>query len=178
MAGPKPLNPPVETLFQETQTFRRVYWVMALVVGIAGLQWWFFFVQIIQGRPAGSNPAPDWMLILFWLLFGIGLPLFFWVMALEVTVDLEKVIIRFRPLSRRVIAADEIKSAEAVVYRPLLDFGGWGIRGLGGRRAYSISGNRAVELHLTSGDMVVVGTNKSEALERAVNLAREYSRER
>jgi hypothetical protein len=29
------------------------------------------------GQPWGSNPAPDWLMVLFWLMFGAGKPLFF-----------------------------------------------------------------------------------------------------
>lgn len=158
-------------LFEETQTFHRVWWVMALVLGIGVLQWWFFYEQIIQGRPAGDNPAPDWMLILFWLLFGIGLPLFFWWMHLRVTVDDTAVTIQFRPLTTRIVPIGEIQEAEAGRYSPLTDFGGWGIRGFGSRRAYSVHGNEGVTIRLTAGDQIIIGSQRPRELVWAINAA-------
>ncbi|MCA9870553.1 MAG: hypothetical protein KC487_09290, partial [Anaerolineae bacterium] len=64
-------NQPV--LFREEQRFRQS-WIWLLILFVAGLQWWGFIQQIIFGQPWGDNPAPDWMMILFWLLFGIGMP--------------------------------------------------------------------------------------------------------
>lgn len=159
-------------LFEETQTFRRVWWVMGLVFGLAALQWWFFYEQIIRGRPAGDNPAPDWMLIGFWLLFGIGLPALFWWMRLRVTVSVEDVTIEYRPLTTRVIPVAEIETASAGRYSPLTDFGGWGIRGFGRRRAYTVSGNEGVTLRLIAGDQIIVGSNEPRRLVWAITSAK------
>ncbi len=161
-----------QPLFEETQTFHRVWWVMAIVFGIAALQWWFFYEQIIRGRPAGDNPAPDWMVILFWLLFGIGMPLFFWWMYLRVTVSTRDVTIQFRPLITQVIPLNEIQTATARSYSPLTDFGGWGIRGLGQRRAYSISGSEGVTLQLTSGKEIIIGSHQPRKLVWAITAAK------
>ncbi len=44
-------------LFREVQRFRDVWWVMALVFGVAALQWYIFLGQIVGGAPVGNNPA-------------------------------------------------------------------------------------------------------------------------
>ncbi len=74
--------------------------------------------------------------------------------------------IRFR------IPAGEIRSAEAVTYRPLAEFGGWGIRfGLGGTRAYTARGNRGVRIE-ADGRKYLIGSQRPEEL--AAALARTY----
>jgi hypothetical protein len=72
-----------------------------------------------------------------------------------------------------VIPLSEIGSVQAVTYRPLREFGGWGIRwGWKGSRAYSIAGNRGVELELREGKLIVVGSETPEALATAIGSAR------
>jgi len=68
-------------LFKEVQHVRQP-WVWVVVLGIAALQWWGFVQQILLGIPFGSNPAPDAVMVLFLLCFGIALPLFFVVLRL------------------------------------------------------------------------------------------------
>ena len=155
-------------LFREVQRFRDVWWIMALVFGIAALQWWLFLGQIVGGAPMGNNPAPDAVVLLIWLLFGIGLPVFFLLLGLEVEVNPYAVTIRFTPLFVRVIDRREIAGAEPLTYRPLLEFGGWGIRGWGGRVAYNVRGDQGVELTLRDGRRVLIGTQRATDLAAAI----------
>ena len=155
-------------LFREVQRFRDVWWIMLLVLGLAAMQWWFFLVQIIGGRPLGNNPAPDAVVLLIWLLFGIGLPVFFLVLGLEVEVSPNAVTIRFTPLFVRVIDPREIAGVEPLTYRPLVEFGGWGVRGWGGRVAYNVRGNQGVELTLRDGRRILIGTQRATDLAAAI----------
>jgi len=52
------------------------------------------------------------------------------------------------------------------------EFGGWGIRTSGdGGRAYNAYGNMGVQLVLTDGKRVLVGTQRAEELLAALRLA-------
>ena len=156
-------------LFREVQRFRDVWWVMVLVFGIAAMQWWLFLGQIIGGAPMGNRPAPDAVVLLIWLLFGVGLPVFFLLLRLEVVVNPGAVVIRFAPLVTRVIDRREIAGVDVVTYRPLGEFGGWGIRGWGGRVAYNVRGNKGVELVLHDGRRVVIGSQRAVELASAIS---------
>ena len=153
--------------FHEEQRFRQ-WWVWLLIGAVAAMQWWGFYQQIVRGRPWGSNPAPDWMMVLFWLLFGIGLPLFFLYMRLVVTVNDKAISIHFRPLVRRTILIKDVVDVEARKYSPLGEYGGWGIRGLGSKRAFNVSGNQGVALILTDGSTVMIGSQRAGELARAI----------
>ena len=155
-------------LFREVQRFRDVWWVMALVFGVAALQWYIFLGQIIGGAPVGNRPAPDGVVLLVWLLTGVGLPVLFLLLRLEVEVDPGGVTIRFVPLFIRLIDRRDIAGAEPVTYRPLGEFGGWGIRGWGGRVAYNVRGNQGVELTLRDGRRVLIGTRRATDLAAAI----------
>ncbi|MFN2202162.1 MAG: DUF6141 family protein [Caldilineaceae bacterium] len=161
--------PPVR--FREEQRFRGP-WLWLIIAFVAGLQWWGFYRQIVLGKPWGNNPAPDWMMVLLWLAFGIGLPLLFFLFELVVTVNASAVEIRFSPVVRRTIPLTEIAKVEARTYAPLKEYGGWGIRvGLSGKRAYNISGNEGVELTLTDGRKVLIGSKRSKELAQIIASA-------
>lgn len=161
--------------FQETQYMRRVWWVMLLVLGIAALMWWGFFEQIILGQPWGSNPGPDWMMWLFWLFFGIGFPLFFYILKLVVTIQAEGIQIRYFPLTSRLIPYDEIEQVTARDYNPIREYGGWGVRGIPGKSrkiAYNISGKEGVEITLKDQRHVMIGSQKAQQLALAIDAQR------
>lgn len=149
-------------LFREVQRFRDVAWVMVLVFGIAALQWWVFLTQVSGAGGSLVVTLPTW------LLFGVGLPAFFLWLRLEVTVYPDAVVIRFAPFVHRAIGKLEIAGVESMVYRPLGDFGGWGVRGWGGRVAYNVRGNEGVELTLVDGRRVVIGSRRAGELAAAI----------
>ena len=156
--------------FREVQHMRRVWWVMLIILAAAALMWYGFFEQTIGNRPFGTNPGPDWLMWILWLGVGVGLPLLFLYMRLIVEVRTDHIFVQFAPLTTRQIPYTEIVQVEARTYQPIREYGGWGIRGWRrSRRAYSISGNRGVELTLRSGQQVMLGSQQAEALAQAID---------
>jgi hypothetical protein len=153
-----------ETRFREVQKIRHVWWIMLIIYGTAGLMWFSFIQQVIFDHPLGTNPGPDWLIWLLWLLVGIGLPVLFHTMKLIVEVTDEALTIRYVPFVKRTITYSEIKRCQVRSYRPIREYGGWGIRGLGKRRAYTVSGNQGVELELQSGQQIMLGSQKPQDL--------------
>jgi len=113
---------------------------------------------------------PDALLVIFWLIFGIGLPALFVFGKLVTEVRDDGIYVRYFPLHRRFrrIAFKELKGYKVRSYRPILEYGGWGIRfGLGGK-AYNVSGNRGVQLGLLDGKPLLIGSQGPEELLRAI----------
>ncbi|MBE2232177.1 MAG: hypothetical protein IAE85_01645 [Anaerolinea sp.] len=156
------------TVFREVQRFRQL-WVWLLILGVAAIQWYGWVQQILLGQPYGDNPGPDWMVWLFWVLFGIGLPLFFFWLRLVVEVNDEGVWLRFIPLTRLTIRFADIERCEAVDYRPLRQYGGWGVRGFNSNRAYNVSGRQGVRLTLRNGNVVLIGSQRAADLALAID---------
>jgi len=148
-----------QVYFREVQRFTQ-WWVWLFVLGIAALMWYGFVEQIVFSRPFGDHPAPDWMLILFLALFGIGMPWLFIIAALRTEVRADALYVRFVPfhLSWLRIAPESIRTVTAGRYNPLVDYGGWGIRYGRGGRAYNTSGNQGVRLELGDGSHLMIGS--------------------
>ncbi len=155
-------------LFHEVQRFRDVWWVMVLVFGVAATQWYALLSRLMAAS-WGSDILGLALLFLFWLLFGVGLPLLFLVLRLEIAVYPQAVTIRFAPLLQRVIPKLEIAWVEPRQYWPLGEFGGWGVRGFGGRIAYNVRGNHCVELTLVDGRRVLIGSRRAVELAAAIS---------
>ena len=145
----------------------------ALVLVPAALSWWTFVRQILLGKPVGENPAPDWGAWLLWLLIGLGLPLLFLSLRLVLELTSDQIVIRFRPLHRRVIRLAEIERLEVRTYSAVKEYGGWGVKGWSRNNvAYNVSGNRGVELTLHDGRRVMLGSQRPDELAAAIETLR------
>lgn len=161
-------------LFVEEQRFRQ-WWLWVIMIAPVAVAWYGFWEQIIGGQPFGNNPAPDWVIWLGWLLAGIVLPWLLCSASLRVEVSSGSVRIGFvtplLPLFRKSIALKQIGGAEAVTYRPIRDYGGWGVRYGGNGWAYSVSGNRGVQLKMKEGHDILLGSRQPERLAAAIQRA-------
>jgi hypothetical protein len=158
-------------IFREVQHPRQ-WWIWLIVVVLSAMMWYLFITQIILGQPYG-NPPPDWVAWLLWLAIGVAFPLFFWTCHLTTEVRDDALAIIWFPLYQRRIAYQDIVQSEAVTYRPLLHYGGWGLRWSPSRGcAYSMSGNQGVQLVLRDGRRVLIGSHQPEELARAIDSRR------
>ena len=154
--------------FTETQRFTQI-WLWALVILVAAIGWWAFIVQIIFGHDFGTNPAPDALLWIIFILLGVGFPMFFRGLKLVTELHDDHILLRYSPIYKRRILYSDIKSVHTRQYRPIAEYGGWGIRwsptnGI----AYNVSGNMGVQLELTNGKKLLIGSQHADELERAI----------
>jgi hypothetical protein len=106
---------------------------------------------------------------LIWLLIGIGLPLLWQLTKLVVEVREDRLSVRYIPFISREISLADIVRYEARTYHPIREYGGWGIRWWFGQRyAYSVSGNQGVELELSTGEKIMIGSQKPVELAQAI----------
>jgi hypothetical protein len=155
-------------IFCEVQRFRQV-WVLGVVVLLAGLAWYAAVGQLV-GHPLGSKSMPVPALVILWVLAGILLPAFFWASRLITEVRADGLYVRFVPFhwSFQRIPFVEIRKCEARRYRPLLEYGGWGIRYGPGGKAYNVHGNQGVQLELSNGKRLLIGSQRADELSRAI----------
>ena len=159
-------------LFHEVQP-ARMWWIWLVVLAVAALGWGFFIAQIVFRTPIGTNPASDLVVEIIWIVFGIAFPLFFYSMKLITAVRTDAVYLRLFPVWSRTIPLKDIVTHEARQYRPIAEYGGWGIRvARHKKRAYNMTGNRGVELELTDGTHLLIGSQRPEELASAVAAAK------
>lgn len=158
----------------EVQRFRQI-WIWLFIILLAGIAWYGFLQQIVFGKPFGGNPAPDLVMWIIWVAFGIGIPLLFYSVKLIVEVSEDAIHIRFFPLYTRIVSLRDLRSYEVRQYRPILDYGGWGIRWASGKGwkgwAYNVSGNRGVQLELSNGKGLLIGSQNPEKLAQTIKDA-------
>jgi hypothetical protein len=164
--------------FEEEQRFRQPWiWAVVLssVVILLGVFGYGLIQQLILKEPFGDNPASDSGLIIAAVttfVLGGGSTLLLYKMKLTTKLDSNGLHILFFPLRRRDIPLNDIAHWEACTYRPIRDYGGWGIKV--GRRgwAYNVSGNQGVELKLKNGKKLLIGSQRSEDLSAAISTAK------
>ena len=164
--------------FREVQKFRQP-WVWALLLGSIGLLFFIFGSGLIRqlgtGQPWGNQPMSDTGLIVTSLItFGVSAALIwlFLIMALIVEVRDDALYIHFKPLKRRQVAYSDIVKVEAVRYRPIMHYGGWGIRRGRNGWAYNVSGDQGVRLDLQDGTDLMIGSQRFVELAAAIDKER------
>ena len=159
--------------FQETQQFRQ-WWVWLLVGLVAAIFW----AEMVAGAvwmiaperaPAGlaREELPSTLIVwgIFWILFGVALPLLFYLLKLIVKVTDSGISIRYFPLLSRVIPLKDIKRIEVRQFRPFRDYGGRGIRFSSDKGlAYFVNGNQGVWIELKDGEKLLIGSQRAEEL--------------
>ncbi len=159
-----------EIIFRETQKFKQI-WVILILIIILGIWIWGIIQQIILGTPFGNRPVSDTGLILIGLiaLFPIVLIIMF-KMITEIRKD--GIYYRLFPVMKfKKIKPEEIESWQVTQYNPIKEFGGWGyrfsIRRKGGK-AINVNGKMGLRLILKSGKKILLGTQKHEEIEKAM----------
>jgi hypothetical protein len=157
------------SIFTEVQRFRQ-WWVWILVLFVGGIAWYGFIQQIVLKRPFGNNPAPDPVMIMIWVIFGIFFPALFYSIKLVTEVRYDGLYVRFFPLQfhSHKISYEEIKRYEIRTYSAIKEYGGYGIR-LGKQgKAYNVHGNRGVQFEFQDGKRLLIGSQRPEEFMQAL----------
>lgn len=165
-------------IFSEEQSFRQSFvpWIMlaSAIVVIAGFGA-AFYEQLYLGIPdkdGTSNQELIWSSIFsFILMFGVFIFILNRKLITEIWTD--GIRYKFSPFVRKTkhIPLTEIVSVEVGKYRPLVEFGGWGVRKklFARKTAYNVSGNIGLRVILKNGKQIVFGTCKESEMRRAVD---------
>ena len=158
--------------FKETQRFNQLWiWIPIIVgglipIGIFGIG---LYQQVIRKHPFGNHPMSNNGLIITSILVVVlylCLLFLFGSLKLSTAIDDTGISYRFFPfhLKYRIIHWNEIEEFEVVTYKPVVDYGGWGIRYGKKGRAYNVSGDKGLELILKNGRRLLIGTQKEQQL--------------
>jgi hypothetical protein len=166
--------PPPVVIYREEQNFDwRVYGVIAVA---EGLLWSALLCLYATGRHPGGAETQASAELAVGLLVGLVLPVVLVVGLLRMTTEVSPTGLRvwfgWIPTYRRVIPIGTIQKIEVVTYRPVADYGGWGIRlGRDGVRVLNARGNQGVRIDLVDGSKFLIGSQLPEELARALEQA-------
>ena len=149
--------------FREVQQFRQA-WLWGILIGSFALSDFAVYQQLER-------------MTLMSLFLAIGVPslllLWFYLIKLVTEVYDDEVKVQFVWMWRaKHIPVGAIQRVEAVTYRPIRDYGGWGIRMGANGWAYNISGNRGVRLRFADGRDFLIGSQRAEELALAIEARR------
>ncbi|NLE61665.1 MAG: hypothetical protein GX616_25200 [Planctomycetes bacterium] len=174
-----PTSPTGNVVFREVQQFRQI-WLWAMVLAWPGIMTAILGYGLVRRLVFGycMDQSAAWsteaLIVGFVvpLLVSLALSWLLYAMKLITEVRADGLHVRFWPLPWRRIGFEEITEYWPRTYRPIREYGGWGIRwGLGGK-AYNVSGNQGVQLVLDRGRRLLIGSRRAEELAAAVGDAR------
>ncbi len=117
---------------------------------------------------AGGEAGPTTGSLVSLVVLGAVAAFLFWG-QLRVEVRDSALWVRLVPLTRQHrFAWENIRSAEARTYRPILEYGGWGIRYGSSGKAYNVAGNRGVQLEFQDGSRLLIGSQRADELAEAI----------
>ncbi len=132
-----------------------------------------YYLQVMENKPFGSNPLSNDGLItamFLSLIFGSGILTLFFKSKLETYVTTSGLHIRLFPFMKfKTYKFEDIKKFKIRQYRPLIEYGGWGIRIGPSGRAFNIHGKTGLQIVLNKGNKVLIGTQQPDMLLAAVS---------
>ncbi|MDD9149173.1 DUF6141 family protein [Sporolactobacillus sp. CQH2019] len=161
-------------IFHELQGFWNSPILFWPVILIAASAWITYFLQYLFNISLIRSTSAHGLFI-YWLLLGILLPLLLCTLTFAIEVRMDGLYIRLFPLNMhyKKISYETIAYYYPVHYSTIARFGGIGIRvNLQGEKVYNLGGNKGIEIGLTTGEKIVIGTNQDEALKRAIDKVR------
>ncbi|MBM1107948.1 hypothetical protein JQC67_17465 [Aurantibacter crassamenti] len=150
-------------VFNEVQRFKQWWlWLMLLAI-LSFLLYDFFTVE----------KSEENSIALFIGIFTIiPVVLLFVTMKLKTTINEIGVHYQFKPFqfSNRTIRWSEIEECYLRTYKPISEYGGWGLRGTSrNNKAYNVSGNKGIQIVLKTKDKILVGTQKEKDAQQIIH---------
>ena len=159
-----------DVVFREEQRFS--CWIVGFLVAVMAVT---VVVEFFAFRKAISEQQATLFLSVVIVGAGmvvpIGVSAMFLLLKLETEVRAGGLYVRFFPvhIKFKKFCAEDLSECYARAYRPLVEYGGWGIRFGKQGRAYNVSGKKGVQLVLKNGKRLLIGSQKSEELAAAIS---------
>ena len=152
-------------LYKERTSF--AWWVHVLIWGCLSIAVFAGLAGGGEGDVLQRSAAP--------VGIGLSIPLLFYGVFGFLNTEVSKTGIRLSwgPFGfiKKSISFESITKVEAVTYRPLAEFGGWGIRGMGKKKAWTVRGNRAVRMEMKGEKVFYLGSDRPERIAEWVRSA-------
>jgi hypothetical protein len=154
-------------IYKEVQYFRQL-WLILVVSGSMILPLGIIAAVMITQKQNIQQPEAIIVISLVVLLTLVSTALIF-ILRLDTEISDHGISYRMFPfhVKQRVIPWQEIDKVFVRKYKPIGDYGGWGIRGLSKKnRAYNVSGDMGLQLILSNGNKILIGTARPADMEQ------------
>ena len=157
-------------IFTEEQRFGQV-WLWMVLIGMDVAYFTAFFAQFFGPVPPRPSGPADLLGLCLGALLCLGITALFVSLKLITRVTNQGISVQFMPLHRKPVMFlfSDIREHSLRTYRPIIEFGGWGIKRGSGGLAYNVSGNKGLQLVLKDGRKILIGTQKPEHLKSAID---------
>lgn len=158
-----------KVLFEETQRFTQ-WWIRGIIIGILLIFLISIYVQIVNDNPVGTKPLSDMGLVVM-TFFMVLFMILFYSFHLKTKITKDKIYFKFFPFhsTDKAYLISDIQNMEVVKYSPILEYGGWGIRGFGNNKAFNVKGNKGLRILFKDGSKRLIGTQKPEELKNVIS---------
>ena len=145
-------------VFEEEQRFNQwwLYAIFALVIVV--------IIGGIYKESEGFQKFEDPVYVLFSLTALLPMA-FILLLRHDTRIDSEGITTKFYPMgfSRKYFAWKKIEKVYVRKYSPIAEYGGWGIRGIGRKKAYNVAGNLGIQIVTIDKKTFLIGTQKPDA---------------
>tara|TARA_B100001079_G_scaffold48001_1_gene39203 strand:- start:174 stop:653 length:480 start_codon:yes stop_codon:yes gene_type:complete len=146
-----------ENNYYEIQQFRQIWvWLILLLVEFALL------FTILSGMI-------NLLVSIIIISIGFGFIWLLYRMKLITIINEDGINIIFAPFTNFIIPFNKIKKYQIRQYRPIIEYGGWGIRYSKSGKAYNVSGKIGLQIELSNGKRLLIGTQNPDALLQTLN---------
>ena len=159
--------------FEEKQRFTQ-WWIFLIPLFLLALLIYISIQQLVFDQPIGNNPVGNSNLWIIWLFVILLISL---LVSIELTTIINKngIHIRMRPFVNKHIAWEDLEEVHIRQYKPLKEYGGYGIRFGKKGTAYNVKGTMGLQLVLKNGKRILVGTQKASELESLLKRMKDES---
>ena len=157
-------------IFTEKQRFNQ--WWLYVIIG-ASLLAMIIPLALNSDEMLNDKAAKIALSISFLLIFATVFIIR--MITLHTRIDEKGIHYRFTPFHRKqyLIVWNDISNIYVRKYNAISEYGGWGYRGnilRSSGKAYNVRGNQGIQIELTSGKKILIGTQKEVEAERVLNL--------
>ena len=160
-----------KVLFAESQKLKQ-WWVWALLILINILFIGGCIAQIGFGKQFGNNPLSNTGLVIITVVILLFSMIFF-IARFETKITVDGIYVRLVPFSKKYkfYPWEKLNNYYVRKYVPMKEYGGWGIRHKENEKdsAYTVSGDKGLQLEFKNNKKLLIGTNKEAELKEALS---------
>ncbi|MHC4084232.1 MAG: DUF6141 family protein [Planctomycetota bacterium] len=162
-----------DLIFREVQTFSSTLrWLLVVLMAVSFTIFAIALWETISD-PETPNTFVSTLLSIIAIAIPIAVTILFFILKLETEVRSGGLYVRFYPMHIRFkkFSGQDLAEHYCRTYKPIREYGGWGIRCsfTGKGKAYNVSGNKGVQLVLTNGKKLLIGSQKPDELAAAID---------